>query len=252
MKRLFALLLIATTSIVFCTVKLYPYDYQMNFSGSDTMTAPYPGNQTSKTETKTIPDPAPIRQVNKFFFNVNDKLYFYLLKPVAKAYSVPLPQRVRVSIQNMIHNIFMPVRFLNCLLQGKIKGSAVELTRFVVNSTLGMAGAVDVASKMGLEEHDEDFGQTLGVYGMGPVSYLDLPLIGPSCVRDAIGIIADNFSNPLFYISPEAYLIVNIVKRVNYTSLTIGDYEDLKKDSLDPYVALRNAYYQYRLEQIKR
>ncbi len=252
MKRGFVLLVVFILTATLGLKKSFGYEYQFKFhEGPDSPYAMVQGGASSN-KIVTIPDPEPIRDINRFFFQVNDKLYFYLLKPVARIYSIPLPLKARVSIKNIIHNANVPIRFLNCLLQGKIVGSFTELARFIINSTLGLGGAVDVASDMGLKEHEEDFGQTLGVYGMKEISYLDLPLAGPSCVRDLIGMVADMFSNPLYYISPGAYFVVNLVKRVNNTSLTIGDYEELKKEALDPYVALRNAYFQYRLELIKR
>ena len=197
--------------------------------------------------------PDPLESYNRFIFKINDKLYFYLLKPTARVYRAVLPEKARVSVGNMLHNILMPTRFLNCLLQGKLKGSAIELSRFTVNTTWGIAGLFDPAkSYLHLEEQQEDFGQTLGFYGLKEGFYIAWPFWGPSSLRDTVGLVADYYSYPIVYYIPLFKTGVTVLDTVNYISLTLGDYEEFKKTAFDPYVSLRNAYFQHRRSLIKR
>lgn len=203
-------------------------------------------------EEVTIADP--IEPWNRLMFHFNDKLYFWGLKPVARAYNAVVPEPVRVSVRNFFRNVTMPIRFVNCFLQGKMKGAGIELARFGINTTLGLAGFFDVAlSKFELSAANEDLGQTLGYYGMDGLMYIVWPVIGPSTVRDTIGFAGDTFLNPVSFIDPaEAALGVKAYEQINKTSLEIGNYEDMKESALEPYTAIRDAYVQYRKKQIKR
>ncbi len=203
-------------------------------------------------ETVTVADP--LEPMNRFFFQVNDRLYFWLLKPTAKVYGTFLPPGLRIAIRNAFDNILAPVRIVNNLLQGKVQRCGVEIARFALNSTLGAGGLFDPAEQeFGLKAHDEDFGQTLAVYGMGNGLYINWPLFGPSTLRDSLGFGADTFLDPTSYLYPPAglYAGVKAVKYVNRTSLRLGEYEDLKASALDPYIALRDAYVSYRHKQVK-
>ena len=198
-----------------------------------------------------IPDP--LEKVNRVFFTFNDRLYFWFLKPVATDYGKVVPEKIRLGIRNFFSNILFPVRFVNCLLQAKGRNAGDELGRFVVNSTIGMGGFFDVATRWNIEKHKEDLGQTLAVYGMGPAFYIVWPVLGPSSLRGTIGYAGDVFLNPLNYLIDETEYDIALwgIRTINNVSFTIGDYEALKKAALDPYVALREIYYQYRLNQIK-
>ena len=191
----------------------------------------------------------PFEPVNRAFFWFNDKLYFYFLKPIASGYRFVLPQPVRIGIGNFFDNLAGPIRIVNCILQGKPQSFSDEFVRFFVNSTIGVAGFLDVASqKLELKKHQEDFGQTLAVWGLPPGFYMNWPVLGPFTAADSIGWVGDRFIDPVTYISLSfgEWLAMKGVDLVNETSLTIGEYEDLKEAALDPYVALRDAYYQYR------
>ena len=151
-----------------------------------------------------------------------------------------------------------PVRLVNCLLQAKFKGAGNETVRFVVNTILGLAGLFDPAKKyFEIEKQEADFGQTLGIWGMGPVFYIDLPILGPSSLRDGLGYAVDvslDFRTYLaIYSTIAAYANAGgwVLDKVNETSLTIGEYENLKKAALDPYIALREAYHQNRQSKIR-
>jgi phospholipid-binding lipoprotein MlaA len=196
----------------------------------------------------------PIEPWNRAMFQFNDKLYFWVLKPVARGYNKVAPEPMRVSVRNFFRNVTMPIRFVNCLLQGKLAGAGIELSRFLLNSIIGLAGFFDVAkSRFKLNARNEDLGQTLGVYGMGGLMYIVWPFLGPSNVRDTVGFAGDSFLNPVNYLNPfEAAFGAQAYDRVNSTSLELGTYEDLKKSSLEPYIAVKDAYIQYRKAQIKK
>lgn len=194
----------------------------------------------------------PLEPWNRAMFTVNDKLYFWVLKPVAKGYSAIVPEWGRVRVKNIFQNITMPVRFVNNLLQLKIKDAGTELLRFVFNTTAGVGGMFDVAKNIDLEAQDEDFGQTLGVFGIGNGFYVVWPLLGPSSLRDTVGLAGDFFLDPVNYITPaESRIAVRSVDITNQTSLRIGDYEDMKESALDPYVSFRSAYFEHRNSKIK-
>jgi phospholipid-binding lipoprotein MlaA len=196
----------------------------------------------------------PLEPLNRAFFYVNDKLYFWILKPAAQGYSAIVPEGARISVKNFFTNIATPVRLVNNLLQWKVKSAGNELLRFGINSTFGMLGLFDVAkTEMGISRQDEDFGQTLGVWGLGQGIYLHWPLLGPSSLRDSIGFAGDYFLDPVNYVSPAIDRIaIKAGDRVNRTSLSIGDYEAIKEEALDPYSAVKDIYYQYRESRVER
>jgi phospholipid-binding lipoprotein MlaA len=201
-------------------------------------------------EEKGIADP--LEPWNRMMFTFNDRFYFWLLKPVAQGYSAIVPEWGRVRVKNIFHNITMPVRFVNNLLQLKIDEAGTEVIRFVLNTTAGALGMFDVAKNIDLKAHDEDLGQTFGSYGFGDGFYIVWPLLGPSSLRDTAGLVGDYFLDPVSYITPTASSIgVRSVDVTNRTSLHIGDYEDLKESALDPYIAFRSAYFEYRENKIK-
>ncbi len=192
----------------------------------------------------------PLEPVNRVFFAFNDKLYFYLLKPVATVYDGVVPYDFRKCVANAFDNLLAPVRAVNNLLQGKGRSCAVELGRFAINSTVGLAGLADPAGReFGLERQPEDLGQTFGVYGLGGGPYICWPVLGPSNARDTVGLVGDSFLEPLPYLGVDEMgtrLALKGGERVNKISLDIGAYERFKDLSFDPYVALRNAYSQHR------
>ena len=198
-------------------------------------------------ELSTVADP--LEPVNRFFFHFNDKLYFWILKPTATGYAFIFPKGLRISVRNVFANLLAPARVINNILQGKVPESGVELGRFAINSTLGILGLFDVAKDTyNMEASEEDLGQTLGFYGSGPGFYINWPVLGPSNVRDSIGRFGDAFVDPLNYLAGNFYVRAGIWtgEKVNYTSLTLGDYELFKETALDPYAAVRDAYQQFR------
>ncbi|MFA5515539.1 MAG: VacJ family lipoprotein [Desulfuromonadales bacterium] len=195
----------------------------------------------------------PLQPVNRATFWVNDKLYFYLLKPVARAYRVT-PEPVRESVDNFFGNLATPARFANNLLQFKFAAAGNELRRFLLNSTVGLAGFFDPAEGLGWHMRNEDLGQTLGLYGVGSGIYLVLPLLGSTNVRDGIGRIGDGFLDPVPYVIPGLgeYIAVKAYEQVNAVSLDDDTYEKIKEDALDTYLFVRNAYTQRREALIKK
>ena len=201
------------------------------------------------------PIPDPLEPMNRIFFSFNDKLYFWVLKPVSTVYSKAVPENLRVAIGGFFDNLETPVRFVNCLLQGKFKGAGYEVFRFLVNSTAGFFGACDVASiKLGINPYREDMGQTLGTYGFYPGIYLCWPVFGPSSIRDTVGMGGDMFLDPLsvIYLPGSEWAAVRGWEFVNGSSLVLGEYEDLKEAALDPYVAVKDAYHQNRESRIRK
>ncbi len=197
----------------------------------------------------------PLEKFNRAMFTFNDRLYFWFLKPFSVAYGTVTPPGFRACVRNAFDNLLFPVRFVNNTLQGKFKGAGTEMGRFLINSTLGVGGLFDLAARdFNLHPHDEDFGQTLGHYGMQPYVYIVWPILGPSTVRDTIGRGGDMFLNPLDYIAPGMweYAALRAGNVMNSTSLRIGEYEDFKAGALDPYVSMRDVYLNYRARQIAK
>ena len=209
-------------------------------------------NDTFKEERLEIADP--LEPFNRAMHQFNDKLYFWALKPVAQGYQKAVPEPARISVKNFFSNLGFPSRFLSCLLQTDFRGAATEAGRFTINTIWGIGGLLDPSSgkELDLQKQDTDLGQTLGVYGVGHGVYIVWPVFGPSSPRDSIILAGNYFLYPPWYIQPwYASLGVSTYELVNSTSLRIGDYEALKDAAIDPYVALRDAYIQYRMKQVK-
>ena len=196
--------------------------------------------------------PDPFESVNRAFFHFNDKMYFWVLKPTARGYRFVVPEGVRLSVRNFFSNLATPTRIINCLFQANVRGASIELTRLGINTFLGFGGLFDPAAKgMGLPKFEEDFGQTLGVWGIGPIFFINAPILGPTTFRDAVGFFVDSWLYPLNYAPLLISLGVRVYQILNKTSLTLGDYEALREMALDPYIALRTAYHQLRLHRIE-
>lgn len=198
----------------------------------------------------------PIEPLNRFIFGFNDILDRMLIEPVAKGYKAVLPSFIRDSIQSFMRNLQSPLILANNLLQGNIGDAGVTAARFFLNTTLGIGGLVDVAKAQGLAYRDEDFGQTLAVWGVGDGFYLVLPIIGPSSLRDTAGLFGDSFADPVRIVSFNTdnewiYYTRGIVKGVDMRSRMITAVDDLRRNSLDYYAAARSAYTQQRRALIR-
>ncbi|WP_022668737.1 MlaA family lipoprotein [Desulfospira joergensenii] len=203
---------------------------------------------------QTISIADPLYGFNYAMYTLNDFFYFYALKPVARGYGAVVPTIARKGINNFFHNLLFPVRFVNNVLQGKLDRAGDEVGIFLANSTAGVLGFNPVAQKhLGMKTSEEDLGQTLGSWKIGNGFYIVLPILGPSTLRDALGDIGDSFITPVNYAEPwELYWGATATDKINRTSFRIGDYEALKEASLDPYVAIRNAYIQNRSALIEK
>jgi len=198
----------------------------------------------------------PLESLNRVIFGFNEVVYAALLTPIAKTYNKVLPATFRAGVSNVIDNISSPVTFVNDVLQFEFDRALTTLARFVVNTIGGMGGIADMASSIGLEEHSEDFGQTLGVYGIGEGLYLVLPLLGPTNPRDAIGkYLVDPYFDPLgLYLAntdrdAESYSRLGVSAVDEYAGL-VEELEQIKKTSVDYYAAIRSLYRQKRLTEI--
>ena len=192
----------------------------------------------------------PWEPFNERMFTVNRELDHYVLKPVATGYDKVVPKEVQRGLGRMFDNVFAPQRFVNCLLQGKLVGAGRELTRFLLNSTIGVAGIFDPGKDAGLQPCDEDFGQTLAVWGVGAGPYLMLPFFPPMTVRDGIGIGVDSLFNPINYFTPFASIGIRVTDAVNSRSENLEVFEDVEEGTLDMYSAVRNGYLQRREKAI--
>jgi len=191
----------------------------------------------------------PLEPMNRFFFEFNDVVYEWAIKPVTDGYIWLLPRELRMAFGNFFYNLAMPIRLLNSLLQADFAGAGIVLSRFTINSTLGIYGLADVAAaEFDIQPERADFGQTLGKWGVGEGIYLCWPLFGPSNVRDSFGLLADAYTHPIpyFHESRALDLAYYVSNRINTLSLNPDLYEDLKLFSLDPYIASRQAFSDYR------
>ncbi len=207
----------------------------------------YPQN---RVKSQTIADP--LYYFNYSMYVFNDTLYFAVLKPLAKGYKALTPSCMRKSVHNFFHNLIFPIRFVNNLLQGKVKEAGTEVGIFLINSSMGFTGFGKVAqNRFNLHTSNEDLGQTLGSYSIGNGFYLVLPILGPSTLRDSIGLAGDSFLSLLNYVEPlELAYSLKAFDSINTTSFRLGDYESLKKAALDPYTSMKDAYIQNRNEKI--
>ncbi len=190
----------------------------------------------------------PFEPVNRGIYKFNDHADNLLIMPVAELYrGRMIPEFVRTGISNFFSNINDVIVALNSLLQGKVTQAALDVSRITVNTTIGLLGVLDVATDMGLEKHNEDFGQTLGYWGLGSGPYLVLPFLGPSSVRDGIGLIGDIYSDPRSYIDPvRTRNQVFALGFVNRRAELLEAGRLLEAAALDPYDFLRDAYLQRR------
>jgi phospholipid-binding lipoprotein MlaA len=194
----------------------------------------------------------PLAPWNRAMFEVNDRLYFWVLKPLAQGYIQVTPSFLRVAVRNLFDHVETPIRFTSCLLQGKLKGAGTELARLILNTVWGFLGTWDAAAYFsGLEPVNEDLGQALGSYGIGDGFYLVWPFFGPSTLRDTVGLVGDRYLNPVTYLEPLAVSAsASGLKSVNTVSFHLGDYETIKNAAIDPYDAFRDGYLQLRRKKI--
>ncbi|MFP6733877.1 MAG: VacJ family lipoprotein [Rhodospirillales bacterium] len=204
-------------------------------------------------EYQTINDP--IEPANRTIFSFNLFLDRALFRPVTAIYRTIAPETVREFIHNFLQNLRTPVILANDLLQGEPSRGGTTTVRFAINTTIGILGFGDPASSMGFEQHDEDFGQTLAVWGVGEGPYLMIPIFGPSNPRDAVGKIVDFFLDPVNWWARNEGLDSVLWGRTVMTGIDTRDQlwdvlDDLEKSSIDFYASIRSLYRQRRNDEI--
>jgi phospholipid-binding lipoprotein MlaA len=194
----------------------------------------------------------PLEGWNRIMFTLNDILYFGVIRPISQVYEFIAPEMVRVAIRNFFHNLEMPKHFVGAFLQGDMEKAGRELGRFGINTVLGFGFFDTAEAAFGMSAGNEDIGQALGTMGASDSPYLVWPIIGPSNLRDTIGLAGDIALNPLTYYPKDEWARVGIQagKLINNTSLRIGEYENLVEAALDPYIAIRDAYTKMRRKKI--
>ena len=194
----------------------------------------------------------PIEGINRLIFRFNDSLYEYVFSPVAEGYAWLVPIAVREAVGNFFYHWAFPVRGVNSVLQGKLEWAAQEMALFIVNSSVGLLGFFDAGQNyFGMEEPpSEDFGQTLGYWGVGPGVYLVLPVIGPTTTRDLVGSLVDGYLTPINYLQDSLRYPLRTEEFLNESPDLIERYRAVKQIALSPYTSLRNAYYQRRSSEV--
>jgi phospholipid-binding lipoprotein MlaA len=194
----------------------------------------------------------PWEPFNRAMFDFNRRVDRFVLKPVARVWNFVVPDLAQQSLANAFDNIAMPRRLINSLLQLKIEGAGRELARFFLNISMGVGGFFDVATELGVQRSDEDTGQTLGYYGVGPGPFLVLPFLPPLTVRDGFGFAADGAMQPISYVAPFAATVgMRGGQVVNDRSLNLETFEEFEQMTFDLYSATRNAYLQRRQRMIE-
>ena len=194
----------------------------------------------------------PLEDVNRAVFEFNLAIDNIILKPVAELYVFVLPEEARHRIANILKNFGEPLNLVNNLAQGKFERAGSTLTRFAINSTIGVGGIFDAATDWGYERTPEDFGQTLASWGLGEGPFLMLPLLGPSNPRDAVGFGVDLVADPMgFLLTDEAGLARSITSGVSQRAAYLDELESVESTSVDFYAAMRELYRQYRAMEIR-
>jgi len=232
---------------IFFTIIFFLFNYNLLASESDQVNTQPDDFETSKVEDEIYD---PFEPVNRAIFSFNNIADRVVLEPVAKGYK-KLPSPIQSGISNFLSNLRAPLVVVNQLLQGQGENAIQSSGRFIINSTVGLLGVFDVAEKIGIEEKEEDFGQTLATWGVGDGFYIVLPLFGPSNIRDTSGMLITMVTDPInaYAVSEgEAWLVPmrTAANAVDQRSKIIDEVNALRDNSVDYYAAVRSSYYQNR------
>ncbi len=197
----------------------------------------------------------PLEPMNRNIFAFNEAADKYLIKPIAQGYVYVVPAQGRKSVRNFLNNLRSPVVLANDIMQGEMERAGTTIGRAIFNTTIGIGGLFDVASGLGLPYHDEDFGQTLAVWGVGEGPYLVLPILGPSNPRDTVGIVADGFMDPLNWYLENIHLgyltyVRAAIDGIDKRAGVLDALDEIKRTSLDFYATIRSLYRQRRIDEI--
>ncbi len=204
----------------------------------------------------------PFEKWNRKIYKFNDNLDYYLFSHVAIAYRQSLSKPIRKSIRNFVTNLSLPLSVVNSLLQGKVDNGLATLSHFLINTTLGVVGLFDIAGEKNIRYSYEDFGQTMGHYGVNAGAYLMLPFLGPSSGRDFGGWLVDKSVDPLGFglievngqeefIEPEYRLAISAITALDKRESLLEVLDDVRRESFDPYATIRSAYSQKRENEVK-
>jgi phospholipid-binding lipoprotein MlaA len=194
----------------------------------------------------------PLEPLNRSVFHFNEVIDTYALRPIAKGYVAVIPETGRTHIGNVLDNLKMPLVFANSILQGDGTNAMSAFWSFTLNSTFGLAGIFDfVGSNTHLHVHDEDFGQTMAVWGVDSGAYIVLPLFGPSTVRDTFGLAVDVATEPFNYTDDVIAISYGVIDTVHTRSTILDLVDSIYESSLDPYATIRSGYLQKRRADIK-
>ena len=199
----------------------------------------------------------PLEPANRVIYVFDDKLDEFILRPVAIAYGAVLPEAVRDGVHNALFNLGAPVRFTNDMLDGKPRRAGDTAMRFLINSTVGIAGLFDVAEKCGYPDHDADVGLTLALWGVPPGPYLYLPLLGPSDVRDTVGYAINVGADPFIWVGQGSAVVALrwsrvAVREIDWRQRHGADLDKTKSTALDPYATFRSLYRQFRRSELDK
>jgi phospholipid-binding lipoprotein MlaA len=227
-------------------------------SQSNSIREPAAANPADGHSSSDQPSLDPLAPFNEKMFWFNRELDSYVTRPIATGFADVVPEAPRRAIDRFFTNVGVIPRFANSLFQLKFEGAGREVSRFAINSTVGVLGLFDPADKwFGLKPSNEDFGLTLGHYGLDSGPYLVLPVLGPSTIRDTAGRVADGFMNPIAYLLPfwQVFAIDSgtmVTHGIDYESLNLQLFSDVDLYSVDLYGAVQDAYLQRRREQLKQ
>ena len=213
-------------------------------------TAPPPEDKEAVAAFKEANDP--YEPFNRAMLDFNLALDKAILRPVTSVYLEVVPDPLQTNVHNFLQNLRGPVIFANDLFQGELDRAGTALLRFTMNSTFGILGINDFAAEVGIEKHDEDFGQTLAIWEVDSGPYLVLPIFGPSSPRDGVGLLADTLIDPFTWLTPLEYRIGrSFGTAVDKRARNFDQINDLEKNSLDFYSAVRSLYRQKRRDEIR-
>jgi len=197
----------------------------------------------------------PLEGMNRFFFDLNQRLDNHAAQPAATAYKNNIPKDVRGGLHNLLDNLGGPVNVANDLLEAQFENAGIAAGRFLVNSTIGVAGIFDVATDWGMPGRNRDFGETLGTYGVPTGPYLVLPLRGSTDVRDFTGNYVDGFATPLHFVRYDGNQYVGWMKStlgsMDIRAANLATYEDIERTSVDYYATMRTLYLERRARLIE-